>query len=155
MAIKLKKELKTSAAAIALASAFLLPSTAMAQEVTLASTDGTINVTGQFIAFENDTYVLRTALGDLRIAASSVICEGAACPTFETADADVVITGSDAIGLGMMPLLMTGFAEEQQRAHNLEALIDRVVSKPFSLKEICAAVDAATSRTAHQGRRAT
>ena len=34
------------AAAIALASAFLLPSTAMAQEVTLASTDGTINVTG-------------------------------------------------------------------------------------------------------------
>ena len=34
-------------------------------------------------------------------------------------------------------------AEEQQRAHNLEALIDRVVSKPFSLKEICAAVDAA------------
>ena len=110
MAIKLKKELKTSAAAIALASAFLLPSTAMAQEVTLASTDGTINVTGQFIAFENDTYVLRTALGDLRIAASSVICEGAACPTFETADADVVITGSDAIGLGMMPLLMTGFA---------------------------------------------
>ena len=68
MAIKLTKELKTSAAAIALASAFLLPSTAMAQEVTLASTDGTINVTGQFIAFENDTYVLRTALGDLRIA---------------------------------------------------------------------------------------
>jgi DNA-binding response OmpR family regulator len=43
----------------------------------------------------------------------------------------------------MPVVLMTGFAEEQQRAHNLEALIDRVVSKPFSLKEICAAVDAA------------
>ena len=110
MAFKLKKQLKMSAAGIALASAFLMPSASLAQDVTLVSTDGTINVSGQFISFENDTYVLRTALGDLRIAASSVICEGAACPTFETASADVTITGSEAIGLGMMPLLMTGFA---------------------------------------------
>ncbi len=110
MAFTLTKNLKMSAAGLALASAFLAPSAALAQNVTLVSTDGTINVTGEFISFENDTYVLRTALGDLRIAASSVICEGAACPTFETASADVTITGSDAIGLGMMPLLMTGFA---------------------------------------------
>ena len=110
MAFKLGKNLKTTAAGIALASAFLAPSASLAQDVTLVSTDGTINVTGQFISFENDTYVLRTALGDLRIAASSVICEGAACPTFETASADVTITGSEAIGLGMMPLLMTGYA---------------------------------------------
>ncbi|WP_090209917.1 phosphate ABC transporter substrate-binding/OmpA family protein [Yoonia litorea] len=108
--MKLKKTLKTSAASLALASAFLAPSASLAQDVTLVSTDGTINVTGQFISFENETYVLRTALGDLRIAASSVICEGAACPTFETASADVTIVGSEAIGLGMMPLLMTGFA---------------------------------------------
>lgn len=65
---------------------------------------------------------------------------------------DIVMPGVDGIALALkatkdrpaMPVvLMTGFAEEQQRAHNLEALIDRVVSKPFSLKEICAAVDAA------------
>jgi len=30
-----------------------------------------------------------------------------------------------------------------QRAHNLEALIDRVVTKPFSLREICEVVDEA------------
>ena len=113
MAFKLNKQLKMSAAGLALASAFLAPTGALAQDVTLISTDGTINVTGQFVSFENDTYVLRTALGDLRIAASSVICEGAACPTFETASADVVIKGSEAIGLGMMPLMMTGFAASQ------------------------------------------
>jgi DNA-binding response OmpR family regulator len=65
---------------------------------------------------------------------------------------DIVMPGVDGIALALkatkdrptMPVvLMTGFAAEQQRAHNLEALIDRVVSKPFSLKEICAAVDAA------------
>jgi len=110
LAFKLNKELKTTVAGIALASAFLVPSASLAQDVTLVSTDGTINVTGEFVAFENDTYVLRTALGDLRIASSSVICEGAACPTFDTVTADVSIIGSEAIGVGMMPLLMTGFA---------------------------------------------
>lgn len=65
---------------------------------------------------------------------------------------DIVMPGMDGIALALkatkdrpaLPVvLMTGFAAERQRAHNLDALIDRVVSKPFSLKEICAAVDSA------------
>ncbi len=110
MAFNLKKQLKTSAATIALASGLLLPSAGIAAEVTLRSTDGTINVTGEFIDFRDDTYIVRTALGELRIAASSMVCEGAACPSFEGISADVTIVGSDSIGQGMMPLLMTGFA---------------------------------------------
>jgi hypothetical protein len=35
---------------------------------------------------------------------------------------------------------MTGFSNERQRAHNLEALIHRVVMKPFTLDQICDAV---------------
>ncbi len=46
----------------------------------------------------------------------------------------------------MRILLMTGFAAERQRAHNLEALIHRVIAKPFTLNEICAAVDEALAR---------
>ena len=62
---------------------------------------------------------------------------------------DIVMPGMDGIALALkatkdrpaLPVvLMTGFAAERQRAHNLDALIDRVVSKPFSLKEICAVV---------------
>lgn len=34
-------------------------------------------------------------------------------------------------------LLMTGYAAERQRAHNLESLVHEVVPKPFSLEEIC------------------
>ncbi len=38
-------------------------------------------------------------------------------------------------------LLMTGFADQRERAHGLSALIHDVVSKPFSLSEIRTAVD--------------
>ena len=40
-------------------------------------------------------------------------------------------------------VLMTGHAAERDRAHNLDALVHQVVSKPFSLAEICETVDAA------------
>jgi DNA-binding response OmpR family regulator len=41
----------------------------------------------------------------------------------------------------MAILLMTGFAAERQRAHNLEALIHRVLAKPFSMEELTTAVN--------------
>lgn len=37
-------------------------------------------------------------------------------------------------------VLMTGFADQRERAHDLEAIIEDVVTKPFSLAEIRAAV---------------
>lgn len=45
-------------------------------------------------------------------------------------------------------LMMTGFAEERQRAHNLEALIHKVISKPFSLADFLAAVKEALASRA-------
>jgi len=38
-------------------------------------------------------------------------------------------------------LMMTGYAAERQHAHNLEALIRKVIAKPFTLRDICAAVN--------------
>jgi phosphate transport system substrate-binding protein len=106
----LNKTLKISAAGLAMATGLLTASSAYAAEVTLRSTDGTINLTGEFIELSDDTYIIGTALGQLRIASSSVICDGDACPSFDDVSADVAIVGSEAIGLGMMPLLMNGFA---------------------------------------------
>lgn len=40
-------------------------------------------------------------------------------------------------------LLMTGYAEQRERAHGLEAIIQDVVQKPFTLAEIRRAVAAA------------
>jgi DNA-binding response OmpR family regulator len=63
---------------------------------------------------------------------------------------DIVMPDVDGIGLaleageadpGMAILLMTGYAAERQRAHRVEQLSYRVIAKPFSLREICAAVN--------------
>ena len=56
---------------------------------------------------------------------------------------DIVMPGMDGIALALKLskerpdlaiLLMTGFASERQRAHNLDVLIPRVVAKPFTLR---------------------
>jgi len=101
---------KRTLQAFALIGAGLAPTALSAGEVNLKSADGTVNLVGEFIEFADDNYVIRTALGDLRISASRVRCEGADCPVFETADANVRVAGSDIIGTGLMPLLMTGYA---------------------------------------------
>jgi len=73
---------------------------------------------------------------------------------------DIVMPRLDGIALALqvardwpdMPiLLMTGYSAERQRAHNLDELIHEVIAKPFTLVEICAAVDAALAPTRDAG----
>jgi DNA-binding response OmpR family regulator len=47
---------------------------------------------------------------------------------------------------GLTILLMTGFADQRERAHGLEALIYDVVPKPFSLQVLLEKVDDALRR---------
>ncbi len=96
--------------ALALAATGFFATAAVAGEVALKSADGTVNLVGEFVDFKDDHYIIRTALGDLRISAARVRCEGADCPTFETASADIMIAGSDTVGLGLMPLMISGYA---------------------------------------------
>ena len=69
---------------------------------------------------------------------------------FDLLITDIVMPGMDGIALAlkvskewpdMAVLLMTGFAHERQRAHNLESLIHKVIAKPFSLSDLCAAAE--------------
>lgn len=82
----------------------------MAKDVVLKSADGSINLAGDLLEFTDQFYVLRTSLGDLRVSAERVRCEGDGCPVFETVEANVTIAGSDTVGLGLMPLMMEGYA---------------------------------------------
>jgi len=93
-----------------MAMASLLPLAAFSDDVVLKSTDGSINLTGELLDYTDDYYLIRTTLGELSISASRVNCEGESCPQIETNTASVVLAGSDTVGLGMMPLLLTGFA---------------------------------------------
>ena len=96
--------------ALTFATAIMLPSIMTAGEVQLTSNDGTLDMRGQFISFEDNTYLIGTPLGELRVSASRVSCTGADCPQLEVVAADVHITGSDTIGLGLMPLLLEGYS---------------------------------------------
>lgn len=65
---------------------------------------------------------------------------------------DIVMPLMDGIALAlkasqdypdMRILMMTGYAEEKRRAHNLDALIHDVISKPFTIQQLGDAVAAA------------
>jgi two-component system cell cycle response regulator CpdR len=67
---------------------------------------------------------------------------------------DVVMPGLDGIALSLRAakdypelriLLMTGYASERQRIHNLDSLRHTVLAKPFSLKALLATVEDALS----------
>ncbi len=69
---------------------------------------------------------------------------------FDLLITDIVMPELDGIALALkvtkdypdLPiLLMTGYSAERQRAHNLDELICRVITKPFTLKQICAVAD--------------
>ncbi len=72
--------------------------------------------------------------------------------SFDLLLTDIVMPVMDGIALALkasaqwpdMPILMmTGYAEEKRRAHNLDTLIHDVLAKPFTLDELLAAVRAA------------
>jgi two-component system, cell cycle response regulator CpdR len=72
-----------------------------------------------------------------------------ATENFDLLLTDIVMPGLDGIALAlkagkeypaMKILLMTGYSAELQRAHNIEALVHRVIAKPFTLDAICKAV---------------
>jgi len=97
---------------VSLLGATALAGSLSADPVVLKATDGTTNLVGELIGFDSEYYLLQTELGDLRVASDRVTCEGAACPVFETVEADVVIGGADTLATGLMPLLLAGFATD-------------------------------------------
>src|ERR1700722_15844996 len=68
---------------------------------------------------------------------------------FDVLVTDIVMPNLDGIALALKALrlfpdlrivMISGYAQERMRAHNLDALVHRIIAKPFSLEEICGAV---------------
>ena len=73
---------------------------------------------------------------------------------FDVLITDIVMPNVDGIALALKAVrlfpdlrivMISGYAQERMRAHNLDALVHRIIAKPFSLEEICAAVKEAIS----------
>lgn len=68
---------------------------------------------------------------------------------FDVLVADIVMPNLDGIALALkatrlLPelriVMISGYAQERMRAHNMDALAHKIVAKPFALEEICRAV---------------
>ncbi len=81
-----------------------------AQDITLQSRDGGIEITGDLLGFDGDFYRMRTRFGELTVDASGVLCDGVGCPSLTDFVAELRLSGSSAIGEVLMPALVEAFA---------------------------------------------
>ncbi|MCK0150191.1 phosphate ABC transporter substrate-binding/OmpA family protein [Marivita sp. S6314] len=89
---------------------FLMPVASVAEDVTLRSRDGAIEVSGTLLGFDGQFYRVDTQYGELTVDGSGVLCEGPGCPSLIDYVADISISGSSTIGDVLMPALVEGFA---------------------------------------------
>lgn len=70
--------------------------------------------------------------------------------SFDVLVTDIVMPNVDGIALSLKAtslhpdlriVMISGYAQERMRAHNIDALVHRIIAKPFSITEICDAVN--------------
>ncbi|MBW4706767.1 substrate-binding domain-containing protein [Roseobacter sp. YSTF-M11] len=83
---------------------------ARAQDVTLTSRDGRVELTGTILGFDGEFYRIETLYGELTVDGSGVLCEGPGCPNLQDFVAELYISGSATMGAVLMPALVEGFA---------------------------------------------
>ena len=88
---------------------FFGPSMVMAQDITLRSQDGSVEITGTFLGFDGEFYRVRTKYGELTVDGTGVNCEGPACPSLTNYVAEISISGAATMGEVLMPALIEAF----------------------------------------------
>ncbi|MFV2035219.1 MAG: substrate-binding domain-containing protein, partial [Halocynthiibacter sp.] len=109
------------AAVIAALSLLALAAPLQAQDVTLTSRDGKVEVGGTLLGYDGEFYRLQSIYGVLTLDGSGVVCAGPGCPDLQAYVAEVRIKGAQSVGRGLLPDLLEGFAEHE------ELLVSRVV----------------------------
>lgn len=97
------------AAAFAALSVFpALPATA--QDITLTSHDGKVEISGNLLGFDGEFYRVETRFGELTVDGSGVTCDGPACPNLTDFVAELALSGSSTMAEVLLPALIEGFA---------------------------------------------
>lgn len=101
-------------AAITAALFAILPlSPAIAQDVTLRSLDGSIELDGTLIGFDGEFYRVDTIYGPLTVNAQGVSCLGPGCPDLESFIAEARFAGARVMADTLMPALIEAFARDR------------------------------------------
>ena len=102
--------------AAVIAALFLLPqgpfapSVALADDVTLTSRDGSLEIAGDLLGFDGEFYRVDTEFGILTVDGSGVNCTGPGCPSLGSYVAEFTLSGARAMGEVLLPALIEGFA---------------------------------------------
>jgi len=97
----------------AVLAALFLSSTicALAQDVTLTSRDGKVELSGMLLGFDGEFYRLSTDYGELTVDGSGVSCVGPGCPNLQSFVAEIEMSGSATMGAVLLPALVDAYAQ--------------------------------------------
>ncbi|GGB90166.1 OmpA family protein [Marivita lacus] len=105
-----------------------------ADDVTLRSRDGAIELSGTLLGFDGQYYRVDTQYGELTVDGSGVLCEGPGCPSLTDFVAELEISGSSTVGEVLMPALVEGFALQSglkaERVKTDDTQFEYVLSAP-------------------------
>lgn len=82
----------------------------LAQDVTLTSRDGDVEISGNLLGFDGEFYRVDTVYGELTVDGSGVNCDGPGCPNLAQFVAEVRLSGAPSIGRVLLPALIEAFA---------------------------------------------
>ena len=105
--------LSLRAAALAAALSILPAAPLLAQDVTLHSLDGRLEVSGTLLAYDGEYLRLDSEFGPLTLDARGLRCEGPGCPLLAEAVLEAVIEGAPVIAQQLFPPVLAVFAESQ------------------------------------------
>jgi phosphate transport system substrate-binding protein len=86
---------------------------AVAQDVTLSSRDGSIEIAGTLLSFDGEFYRVETAFGALTVDGSGVTCVGPGCPRLTDYLAEIALAAPAGLADRLAPGLIAAFAEAE------------------------------------------
>lgn len=82
-----------------------------ADDITLTSKDGAIEITGTLLGYDGEFYRVDTTFGVLTLDGSRLDCDGPACPTPGAYVARFTLSGAGVLAETLLPALIEGFSE--------------------------------------------
>ena len=97
-----------------LCAVLLCASPAFAQDVSLTSRDGAIEIEGTLLSYDGEFYRVDTIYGPLTLDGEGVTCAGPGCPDLDAFIAEATFSGTRFIGDVLLPALIQSFATQNQ-----------------------------------------
>lgn len=100
-------------AALLIGAGAITAQSAFAEDVTLLSREGSIEISGSLQGFDGEFYRIQTRYGLLTVDGQGVICEGPACPDLIAPKAVIRLVGARDAGSRLLPGLFRAFASKR------------------------------------------